>query len=87
MNISIELPNDIDNIWNDVLQLTRKNNVSLLGDKKKGSFSIKGFNATYIINGRTLTASAEKVPFFLTEKKIKELIQKWFISRDYKKDN
>jgi hypothetical protein len=81
MKIDIELPEDIEKLWDEATKLARKNGVHIDGDMKKGSFSIKGFRATYTVNGRTLTAFAGKVPLFLTENKVKEEIKKWFSSR------
>jgi hypothetical protein len=82
MKITIDLPDDIHALWNDANTLAKENGVLIEGDMEKGSFSIKGFRATYTVLGRTLTAFAGKVPPFITEKKIKEEIQKWFNARN-----
>jgi TRAP-type mannitol/chloroaromatic compound transport system substrate-binding protein len=81
MRISIELPDDIAILWDEANKLAKENGVHIEGDMTNGSFSIKGFRATYTVSGRTLTALAGNVPSFLTEKKVKEEIQKWFNAR------
>ncbi len=82
MKISIDLPDDIQALWKDANTLAKENGVLIEGGMEKGSFSIKGFRASYTVNGRILTAFAGKVPPFITEKKIKEEIQKWFNARN-----
>jgi hypothetical protein len=81
MKITIDLPDDIQTLWKDANTLAKENGVLIEGDMEKGSFSIKGFRATYTIEGKKLTAFAGKVPPFLTEKKIKTEIEKWFNTR------
>jgi hypothetical protein len=81
MKISIDLPEDISVLWPEAMKLAKENGVCQEGDMKSGSFSVKGFRATYTVNGRRITAFAGKVPPFLTEKKVKAEIEKWFNSR------
>jgi hypothetical protein len=80
MKITIELPENIDKLWDEAKKLAKENGVQIEGDMNKGSFSIKGISAAYTVSGKTLTAIAEKVPFFFFLKMIKKEIEKWFNS-------
>jgi hypothetical protein len=81
MKISIELPENIDILFPEAKKLAVEHGVVIEGDTRQGSFTIKGFRATYTVSGRIMTAFAGKVPPFLTEKKIREEIEKYFKSR------
>jgi hypothetical protein len=81
MKISVDLPENVDALWLDAVKLAKENGVLVEGDKTKGVFSIKGFRATYTVEGNRITAFAGKVPPFVTEKKIKAEIAKWFSGR------
>ena len=80
MKVSIDLPDDIEILWPDMIMVAKKNGVLIDGDMHQGSFSINGIKASYVVDGKTITASADKVPWFL-EGIIKKEIKKWFNSR------
>ncbi|MDR2516061.1 MAG: hypothetical protein LBC88_01620 [Spirochaetaceae bacterium] len=78
MKITVELPDDISVLFPEAKKLAAEHGVVIDGDTREGSFTIKGFRAAYTVSGRTVTAFAGKVPPFLTEKKIREEIEKYF---------
>ena len=72
MEIKIELPDDIQSLWDDASKLAKDNDIQIEGDMSKGHFSIKGVKVNYSVSGRTLTANA-KVPSPLRPLVIKEI--------------
>ena len=83
MKISFDLPEDedINALFLEAKKLAAEYGVIIKGDAAEGSFTAKGFRAVYTVSGRTVTAFAGKVPPFLTEKKVREEIEKYFKAR------
>jgi hypothetical protein len=81
INISVDLPDDVDKLWKEATKLAKEKGVAIEGNEAKGSFSIAGCKATYKTSGKTLNVHAEKVPFFVSEKMVRKEIEKWFNSR------
>jgi hypothetical protein len=82
MKVSFDLPDDIHVLWNDANKLAKEKGIVIEGNMSNGHFSIKGININYSVSGRTLTAFADKVPFFVTEKMVKKKIQEWFNNKE-----
>ena len=81
IEVSVELPDDMDKAWAEANNLAKKNGVIIEGDINSGNISFKGYKASYMVKGKVLTASCENVPFFVTEKLVKKEIEKWFNER------
>ena len=81
MKITVALPEDINVLFPEAKKLAAEHGAVIEGDTREGSFTIKGFRASYTVSGRTITAFAGKVPPFLTEKKVREEIEKYFKAR------
>jgi hypothetical protein len=64
MEIKIELPDDIQSLWDDAGKLAKDNGILIEGDMSKGHFSIKGIKVNYSVSDRTLTANAKVPPIY-----------------------
>ena len=85
MKITIDLPENADVLFPEAQKLAAEHGVTFEGDTKEGSFTIKGYRAVYSVSGKAITVAAGKIPPFLTEKKLRELIEQWFNSRNNKR--
>jgi len=80
MKVEVELPDDIDSVWKRALEKAKENGVQIEGNMSKGHLSVKGIKVDYSVSDKKLTASADKVPFFITKKMVEKEIKKFLNS-------
>jgi len=77
MKVEVELPDDIQSLWDRACIKAKDNGVLIEGNMSKGHFSVKNVKVEYSVSGKKLTATADKVPFFITKKMVEKEIKKF----------
>jgi hypothetical protein len=81
MKMTVELAVEAATLWEEAARLAKENGVDFEGDAAKGSGKYAGTIVNYTTSGKTLNISAEKVPFFITERMVRKAIEKWVETR------